>query len=137
MPIKQSLMKIMQLRSKTTSRRPILNMHLQSSKGSYFVQGKEQDFFFFTKLEIKGLNDRIPSSVKKICLKIPSYFSLPSVTIVKKFFFVVKQLLMSFSSKFEVWTLKTKNNLLENKFMVKKSNIHVKHEHLNYTIYQF
>lgn len=111
MPIKQSLMKIMQLKSKTTSSRPIFNMHLQSSKGSYFVQGKEQDFFFFTKLEIKGLNDRIPSSVKKICLKIPSYFSLPSVTIVKKFFFVVKQLLMSFSSKFKVWTLKTKKNI--------------------------
>ena len=120
MPVKQSLMKIMQLRSKTTSSRPILNMHLQSSKGSYFVQGKEQDFFFFYKVRIKDLKDRIPSSVKKICLKIPSYFSLPSVTIVKKFFFVVKQLLMSFSSKFEVWTLKTKNNLLENKFMVKK-----------------
>lgn len=137
MPIKQSLMKIMQLRSKTTSRRPIVNMHLQSSKGSYFVQGKEQDFFFFTKLEIKGLNDRIPSSVKKICLKIPSYFSLPSVTIVKKFFFVVKQLLMSFSSKFKVWTLKTKKNINRKQSYGKKRNFHVKHEHLDYTIYQF
>lgn len=137
MPIKQSLMKIMQLKSKTTSSRPIFNMHLQSSKGSYFVQGKEQDFFFFTKLEIKGLNDRIPSSVKKICLKIPSYFSLPSVTIVKKFFFVVKQLLMSFSSKFKVWTLKTKKNINRKQSYGKKSNFHVKHEHLDYTIYQF
>ena len=131
-------MKIMQLKSKTTSSRPIFNMHLQSSKGSYFVQGKEQDFFFFTKLEIKGLNDRIPSSVKKICLKIPSYFSLPSVTIVKKFFFVVKQLLMSFSSKFKVWTLKTKKNInRKQSYGKKKSNFHVKHEHLDYTIYQF
>lgn len=128
----------MQLKSKTTSSRPIFNMHLQSSKGSYFVQGKEQDFFFFTKLEIKGLNDRIPSSVKKICLKIPSYFSLPSVTIVKKFFFVVKQLLMSFSSKFKVWTLKTKKNInRKQSYGKKKSNFHVKHEHLDYTIYQF
>lgn len=137
MPVKQSLMKIMQLRSKTP---PVGQSSTCTSclqKGLILCKVKNRTFFFFTKLEIKGLNDRILSSVKKICLKIPSYFSLPSVTIIKKFFFVVKQLLMSFSSKFEVWTLKTKNNLLENKFMVKKSNIHVKHEHLNYTIYQF
>lgn len=135
-------MKIMQLKSKTTSVDPVNPVDQSSTctsslqKGLILCKVKNRTFFFY-KVRIKGLKDRIPSSVKKICLKIPSYFSLPSVTIVKKFFFVVKQLLMSFSSKFKVWTLKTKKNINRKQSYGKKSNFHVKHEHLDYTIYQF
>lgn len=63
-------------------------------------------FFKFTKLEI--ICSSIILSVKKICLKIPSYFCLPPVAIVQKFFFVVQQLLMCLGSKLEVRTLKNK-----------------------------
>ena len=86
-----------------------INVHQFHKKTDACSCRKYRTAFKFTELEIICNSTYGILSVKKICLKIPSYFCLPSVAIVKKFFFVVQQLLMCLSSKLKIGTLRNKD----------------------------